>query len=341
MTMYRSQVIDSQLLALPTVDTASGSIATFDTDMTENLVEVKCQIVAQQGGSGTPSPDNERPITTYTEMNVCHSGINLFDESTYVTGHSYIDISNLKIGATYTILAKNPSGIALFKISESSGSTPIWQSLSVSGTTFTVTQAMLDIGKLWIINSSYQTATVEEIQTAKISLNYPSTDTEYHAYNGNIYNIPFGQTVANGVLNVTTGKLRVTHGYVELDGSNDENWTYTGTRFICTTSDMLSRANRTNVISNRGVFDAYSTADGTIFGFNGSIYYYLLSVTSLADFKTWLSNNHLQVVYPLETSYDIQLDSVQIQALLNENNIWCDTGDTEVKYLLTVGKKIA
>ena len=76
MAYFHTTVLDNQIKALPTVDTASGSIASFNTDLTENLVEVKCQIVAKQA-SGTPSPDNPLPITTYTGMNVSHSGLNM------------------------------------------------------------------------------------------------------------------------------------------------------------------------------------------------------------------------------------------------------------------------
>ena len=49
-----------------------------------------------------------------------------------------------------------------------------------------------------------------------------------------------------------------------------------------------------------------------------------------------------KMMWELATPIEIQLDSITLQALLNENNIWCDTnGDTEVKFLLTVGKKIS
>ena len=44
MTYFHTNVLDTQIKELPTVSTASGSIATFDTDMTENLVEVVCDI---------------------------------------------------------------------------------------------------------------------------------------------------------------------------------------------------------------------------------------------------------------------------------------------------------
>ena len=46
MAYFHTTVLDNQIKALPTVDTASGSVATFDTDMTENLVSVIAEISA-------------------------------------------------------------------------------------------------------------------------------------------------------------------------------------------------------------------------------------------------------------------------------------------------------
>ena len=54
MTMYRAQAIDSQLLSLITRGTTSGSICTFNTDLSNNLVNLQVAVTAT-GGGGTPS----------------------------------------------------------------------------------------------------------------------------------------------------------------------------------------------------------------------------------------------------------------------------------------------
>ena len=242
MALFHTTVLDNQIKALPTVDTASGAIATFDTDLTENLVSVKCQIVAQQA-SGTPSPDNPLPITTYTEMNVSHSG----------------------------------------------------------------------------------------------------SDTS----NPNVTNIPFGQTVANGVLDITTGKLRVTHKIVTLDSSvawSKNSQTKSNAFVSYYQFPNYYRAN--GLCSHFSVAGSSDDTEGIYFGGNINILTPLsLGLDTVQDFKDWIdaqaqNGTPVQVVYKLATPIEIQLDSITLQALLNENNIWCDTGDTEVKFLLTVGKKI-
>ena len=241
MALFHTTVVDNQIKALPTVDTASGAIATFDTDLTENLVEVKCQIVATQSGSGTPSPSNPRPITTYTSLNLSHSG----------------------------------------------------------------------------------------------------ADTS----NPNVTNIPFGQTVANGVLDITTGKLRVTHKKYDL--TNLLNYVVSGQTDTTVTAQhtvLLGSYATTTIISNRFSRSIPSGVGRMVYG-SPNLYLVLpkdeLQSIDQSGIRDWFNNHESYVVYQLETPIEIQLDSITLQALLNENNIWCDTGDTEVKYLLTVGKKIS
>lgn len=245
MALFHTTVLDNQIKALPTVDTASGSIATFDTDLTENLVEVKCQIVATQSGSGTPSPSNPRPIQTYTSLNLSHSG----------------------------------------------------------------------------------------------------SDTS----NPNVTNIPFGQTVANGVLDITTGKLAITHKMLTLNGTTERFTNVWGAETHgYAVYKTVSEYARGNAICDKMVYSSESRSNMPLYSFGGragaiTTMTFILpdTITSLSDANTWLQNNNLDIVYELATPYEIQLDSINLQALLNENNIWCDTGDTEVKYLLTVGKKIS
>ena len=70
-----------------------------------------------------------------------------------------------------------------------------------------------------------------------------------------------------------------------------------------------------------------------------AITFYDSRFTDVATANTILAD--VEVVYPLATPITLSFTSQDIPTLLGENNIWCDTGDTEVKFLLTVGKKIS
>ena len=244
MAYFHTTVLDNQIKALPTVDTASGSVATFETDMTEDLIEIVCDIQYQQA-SGTPSPSNPLPITTYTSLNLSHSGAD----------------------------TSNPT----------------------------------------------------------------------------IINIPFGQTVAKGTLNVTTGVLTVTHGYLLVDGSKSVVSVAQsgGTYYTVVNNSDISSYNTSAthlIVSNRFVSgtalvygNAYITGGGTTL-----VAVLEQTITTKEQANTYFTNNNAQFIYELLNPITIQLSATQVTALLNENNIWCDTnGDTSVKYILSVGKAIS
>ena len=239
MAYFPTKVLDNQIKALPTVSTASGSVANFTTDKTENLVEVECEIIYQQQ-SGTPSPSSPLPITTYASLNLSHSG----------------------------------------------------------------------------------------------------SDTS----NPNVTNIPFGQTVAKGKLNVTTGKLEITHGVVDIGSLG---WTYQSAQIRFYVVFPNAKAPINNQTKADIVCENYETvAFDNFVGANtmvalttsNSLFIRDNAYTDATTFKTAVSG--VKLVYELATPTIVQLSAQTITALLNENNIWCDTGDTSVKFILSVGEYV-
>ena len=352
MAYFRSNVsggIPAGVRTLPTVDTASGSIATFDTDLTENLVDVKCQIVAKQA-SGTPSPVNPLPIGVYDSLTLYHNDINLWDEE-------------WELGKINSTTGENEPSTTAYR---SKNYIPVKPNMQIY-----IVKPLVNLGlRFYDINKNFISSLVVYVNynitipadcyyvrfhnTATptyandISFNYPNTDTTYHAFNGAY--IPFNQTVANGVLDINSGKLRVTSVDRLFTGDVSTGWQYqtaygTSLRFNYNNSDI--KPNSTNIKSNMFEYKAvapdvegistHSLSHMIILEISAS----RLGGSTVADLMTFFANNNLQVVYELDTPQEIQLDSTQITALLNENNIWCDTGDTEVKFLLTVGKKIS
>lgn len=75
------------------VESASGSIASFETDMTEDLVSAIFSFEPIQEGSGDPSPSNVRAISGWNSVRVTRCGKNLFDANTVIGG--YINASGV------------------------------------------------------------------------------------------------------------------------------------------------------------------------------------------------------------------------------------------------------
>ena len=104
--------LNADIEALYPVNTASGSIANFTTSLVKPLVGLSSTIVAQQAGSGTPSPSNPRAISGYTGMNINHSDADTTNPTVYpitfpagagtVYG-GYVDYARQKLVVTYGI----------------------------------------------------------------------------------------------------------------------------------------------------------------------------------------------------------------------------------------------
>ena len=78
----------------PHLEEVSGSIATFNTDMVAPLKECKVYFSPVQEGSGDPSPDNVRPISGWTGVEVYRTGKNLFSFDVLYQDPSNISLQN-------------------------------------------------------------------------------------------------------------------------------------------------------------------------------------------------------------------------------------------------------
>ena len=187
------------------------------------------------------------------------------------------------------------------------------------------------------LDTSYGTTYANDI-----SINYPSTDTTYHAHNPNsaVYPVSWqteAGTVYGGTVDVVTGVLTVTHGYVDL---GDLVWQYASDVFINYTSDvdLHTKERGGYILSDRykksGSASAANMADFSVQTLGGgggnNLWIKDSRYTSPADFKTAVSGSTL--VYELATPQTYQLTPTQIQTLLGQNNVWADCGDVEVQY---------
>lgn len=90
--------------------TASGAVATFDTEATLPLVSLKANITATQSGTGTPSPSNPRPISGFSSVTLTQkdSEDNTVDTFTISLGDTYyggvLDCKNGTATITHEII---------------------------------------------------------------------------------------------------------------------------------------------------------------------------------------------------------------------------------------------
>ena len=361
----QGEVSLDELSALLPTDTASGSIASFPdgTDLFSAL-SVKAQIEPIQSGSGTPSPDNVRPISGHTEVETEVCGKNLFSLKPYSEWET--------VGAYRIMRTEFPEGERLsvsFKDKDTS--------VDVSNISFGfvareyTSGALVNSQYVWnmndgVVSTTKKTNTPENNDSSiylmdfivyprleraynalfaryDIQIEVGSTPTTYESYNGQSYTTTLGRTVYGGTLDVVSGELVVDRAMVTLDGT-ESGWSAYGTDstfwiFIDgkKTGWQTSKCNEFNnvnyawALSDYGVYCDYTSDNRCYFRQPNA------SIVTLADFKTWLSQSPIQLCYEFATPQTYQLDPQTIDLLLGDNNVWTDCGSVEVTYKADVG----
>lgn len=344
--------------------TASGDIASFETNLVAPYQSVLVNVLAT-GGNGTP--DNPNPINGYTEANITRCGVNLFDSNKFVSDYS----TKYEIGTDGCVKQISTANIADVLWSNSFGQTGAfgivfrvkYASTGTAGVRPCVNYT--DGTKLYIYPTNTQdyaeytvltnsSKTVKDITTDFGTASNMTSfflqlavgeNTTYHPYTGNAYTIAFGQTVYGGVLDVTRGKLRVTHTVALFDGT--EVYSSYFPTVVCekqftkgsgTPVDMVCSHAPTVAMPNQ--WFGYANANNVKFEFRkvGDNW----GCSDIDAFKTFIATQYangtpLTILYPLETPFDIDLTPVQVEQILGKNNVWHDAnGDTEVKYLEVV-----
>ena len=160
--------------------------------------------------------------------------------------------------------------------------------------------------------------------------------------------ISFGQTVYGGLLDVTRGKLTVTHEIVDLGslnytaGLNGDGTTYTmvssGLEGLVKPVPDAELANLVcSVYSPITRNQTYNSVVGIAINRYGDLYVYDTNYntnTSMTAFKTAMNGQML--AYELATPFDIDLTPEVISAVTGANTVSSDTGNIEVKYKTTI-----
>ena len=172
-----------------------------------------------------------------------------------------------------------------------------------------------------------------------LQLEVGSTASDFAPYNGQTYAIDLDGTRYGGTLDVTTGVLTVDRALITLDGSTDENWMASGSKFYSTA--MLDTETNAQAVSNQYKYSGIAGGGSStvlidksfyLQPANNRIWVYDTGHSDLTSFKTALGNNPLVVAYEIATPTTVQLSANEVSTLLGQNNIWADTGDSTVEY---------
>lgn len=356
-------------------DTASGSVANFETDLALPLKSLKVDVNAVQSGSGDPSPDNVRPISGWSSVNVTRTGKNLLpslssavtvnhitfsplsdgaiDINGTASGNASVDVGRnegcfLQAGTYYVNITATPYTITVFGMVNGTVMT-----IKSGGGLFTLTKPTQIFVRVLIASGT----SVNHFRLP-LQIEFGSTATDYEPYNGTTEVINLGNTYYGG--HFTQDKdghrqFEVTHSFAPFTG--DENWTaYQSMPYhyqVDLPNVLKNNGSDKNSISNMftsraGMNSSSATITEGVFSADGNRIRF--KKTSCADLTAWVNfvttqyNNGkpLQVRYKLETPIIIDLpDGEPIITLNGTNNIYADTGDCAVEFKVSVEQYVS
>lgn len=354
---------------------ASGNPASFDDGADDVPVSsLKVALEPIQTGTGDPSPTNVRPISGHSSVTVERCGKNLYPYETipvytygWYSDYSFSGTPNkvfLKGGTSYMLSFETTASSQYVNIRafDKSGN------LITSNAIFSAHQ-----GNEYLLpySSSLHAFRLSAAVTYKWVRIEPTTDvyigivmgqdfpastnaqlergtevTDYEPYTSTSYPYSLGQSVYGGTVDLATGVLTVTHGFVTLTGDASENWYLrsgtTGQYYVTNkTTDAFvvstaTQATVNGVQSNQyksGTWAAFNnnTADIALMYGSTSVIFRNTSLADVSAVRTYLASNPLQVVYLLATPQTINLTPTQVKTLLGYNNI-SSTGTVDVIY---------
>lgn len=329
------------------IDTVSGEIASVSDGaggMDARSLVVNIEPI--QTGSGDPSPSNIRPISGRTGANVYQAGVNLINpnafEDNYVYNKAGTKIASASPARSNIIIKVAPStkyylvsarytnvyNVVYFGIDGAGLNKAVQVPTGWTGVEFTTPS-----------NCYYVAVNVPTEDKSIISLNYPSTVTTYTPFSGSTIHVSWNAvagTVYGGTLDVLTGKLTVTHGYVDL-GTLSYSQGFSGfyTLGLKDVVEIPDSVTSSGLLSSHYVVGNTANADQMYIQRAASYLGWIvfLPSTSYANasaFKTAMDG--VQLVYALATPQTYQLTPTEVALLAGVNNIFSDGGSITLEY---------
>ncbi len=335
MAMYPCLSLPS--LSFPSV---SGAICTFNSQYAGlPLKSHTVALTATQSGSGTPSPDNVRPISGWDELHICNTSKNLLkaDKFQYNTSNIFLGCTDLSTpnyvflkAGTYTITVNGNASVQASKINYGNANNT-WI-LNDNPATITITTPTFY--RFWIsrIGGTVSVGDIDNFQ-----LEFGNEPTTYEPYNNNsqTITIQIGSTVYGGEYDARTGVLTVTHILVSITVMQRAT---SGTFFYDITDGIAS----SNMLCNMAELGAIVTSHTQAPSYPKQVCLQQQSASNLRvlyynadyiyeDWNAFIANNPFVVCVECQPT-TIQLPPCPIDTLEGVNNIWADTGDTTLQY---------
>ena len=329
-------------------ETVTGEIVTIEATETDAVKSLKVALSPIQEGSGTPSPDNVRPISGHTEVDAYVTGKNLLpnDIGSYsIEDSAYRYITRIMpdgvrayMSFTDKDTSVNVSDISIgFVHGYSGGSASLFRWCLNNGRAIDHSNiAASDTSVLCegiIIYPRTEDAFNRLFARYDIMVELGSTATDYEPYQGQTYHTDLGQTVYGGTLDVVSGLLTVDRVITTV---GELTWGSVSGVFYSNTINGYRKKGANNIIcssyATSNVQSWPSVEDKHIVGniANGNIYIKDTTYNDVSSFTSAMSG--VQLVYELAEPQTYTLTAQQVALLMGTNNVWSDAGEVTLEY---------
>ena len=311
------------------------------------MKSLKVYIEPVQEGSGDPSTDNIRPISGWDSVETVRTGVNVWDEewrNGYYTARG-VFVANSNYVASKNPIPVFPNTVYNFHTgSRYAGRVNFYDrgNVFISGKVYTssMTNFTFTTPDNACFMSFDMTSTYGSTYKDDISINYPSTDTAYHPYEGRTITTDLPTTVYGGVLDVISGVLTIDRAMVDLGSLTWAVASASANIFQANISDMAipSVRNAPGIVSSMFKISSVTALNTSMDD------YAMLRATDLArlyvrdtgyavasEFKAAVTGQTL--VYPLATPATYNLTPEEVKTLLKANNVFADAGKTAIVYV--------
>lgn len=315
-----------------------------------------------QSGTGDSSPSNVRPISGWTGCIIGKSDIapivvdevvqgtiqNTTGEGTNNTRRIRTDFIAVKPSTKYRIFCNFPF-VGFFMYASANTASYIqreyvFETDAVFTTTSTTNYVRLLMGKTESQNTGETTSTSDFLYCLVCEgENSSSISVDWTTEAGTVY---------GGTLDVTSGVLTVDHVKKELTGA-ETSWSQYDASSPHNYYMVSLGYNRNTCVAGSGICTHFPAA--TINSSNDSLGFHCADSSSLnkfgaffrwdmsgdfdtlEKFKTYVAgqysnNTPVEVCFKVKSGETYQLTPTEVATLLGQNNIWSDTGNTDVEY---------
>ena len=309
--------------------TAENKSATTEFNTVNGGLLQKCIINLEpvQSGSGDPSPDNVRPFSGHTEVELLREGKNIWGGAVTIQ-NIFANAFPLSVtSGKVTISLKNASGKQINARGYDENRNIIIPTFKILDSTETSGKYTLTLTEKTYLNIIISGGSASDIpNVTDVQIEKGDQATSYEPYLGTLYTTQIGRTVYGCHIDFVRGQMIIDTEIVDMgnlvyayDSANNIHLANVLDKATYQASKVQVRGTALNGLGSMDSSDLASSADDSIAFISESNNFIGIKCTRYVDLATSLSGQ--KIIYEIATPIILNLTPQQIETLAGQNNL--------------------